>query len=140
MDKTSVIFGNAQPKKVIKGANKSKKKFIKKYGDDSNAHYQLGFEPIKTLDFIGADNIVFKDKTEPLDKKALIVGNIRMGFGHYRISIAMASCARALGYKPYWLDLASFDATGSKMIREQNDMYSLASRISQTILLNNFDF
>ena len=137
MDKTSVIFGNAQPKKVIKGANKSKKKFIKKYGDDSNAHYMLGFEPIKTLDFIGADNLVFKGKVEPLDKKALIVGNIRMGFGHYRISIAMASCARALGYKPYWLDLASFDATGSKMIREQNDLYSLASRISQKSKLFN---
>ena len=54
-----------------------------------------------------------------------------MGFGHYRISIAMASAARALGYTPYWLDLAGFDATGSKMIREQNNMYSLASRISQ---------
>ena len=137
MDKSSVIFNNPQPKKVIKGADKSKKKFIKKYGDDSNAHYQIGFEPIKTLDFINADNIVFKDKTEPLDKKALIVGNIRMGFGHYRISIAMASCARALGYKPYWLDLASFDATGSKMIREQNDLYSLASRISQKSKLFN---
>ena len=130
MDKSSVIFNNPQPKKVVKGADKSKKKYIKKYGDDSNAHYKLGFEPIPTLDFIGADNIVFKDKAEPLEKNALIVGNIRMGFGHYRISIAMASCARALGYKPYWLDLASFDATGSKMIREQNDLYSLASRIS----------
>ena len=49
----------------------------------------------------------------------------------------MASAARALGYKPYWLDLASFDATGSKMIREQNDMYSLASRISQKSKLFN---
>ena len=39
-----------------------------------------------------------------------------MGFGHYRISIAMASCAKALGYTPVWLDLASFDQTGSKMI------------------------
>lgn len=70
-------------------------------------------------------------------EKPLIVGNIRMGFGHYRISIAMASCARALGFTPYWLDLASFDATGSKMIREQNDMYSLASRISQKSKLFN---
>ena len=60
-----------------------------------------------------------------------------MGFGHYRISIAMASCARALGYTPYWLDLASFDATGSKMIRAQNDLYSLASRISQKSKLFN---
>jgi hypothetical protein len=61
-------------------------------------------------------------------KKAIIIGNIRMGFGHYRISMAMASCAKALGYTPYWLDLAGFDATGSKMIRYQNDLYSTGSQ------------
>ncbi len=123
--------------KTIKGAEKSKAKYIKKYGDDSKADYKLGFEPIKTLDFIKASNIVFKDENSKFEGKPLIVGNIRMGFGHYRISIAMASAARALGYTPYWLDLASFDATGSKMIREQNNMYSIASRISQKSKLFN---
>ena len=136
-DKSSVIFNNQIDEKTIKGANKSKAKYIKKYGDDSNADYKINFKPIDTLDFIGADNIIFGDSNQKFDEKALIVGNIRMGFGHYRISIAMASAARALGYKPYWLDLASFDATGSKMIREQNDMYSLASRISQKSKLFN---
>lgn len=137
MDKSSIIFGNKMPEKVVKGAKKSQAKYVKKYGDDSQKHYHIGFEEIKTLDFIGASNIVFKEESEPFDDKAVIVGNIRMGFGHYRISIAMASAARALGYHPYWLDLASFDATGSKMIREQNDMYSLASRISQKSKLFN---
>ena len=137
MDKSSVIFGNQIDQKTIKNANKSKAKFIKKYGDDSEKDYKISFKPIDTLDFIGADNIIFGDENQKFDDKALIVGNIRMGFGHYRISIAMASAARALGYKPYWLDLASFDATGSKMIREQNDMYSLASRISQKSRLFN---
>ena len=137
MSKSEVIFGNAQPKKVVKGAYKSKAKYIKKYGDDSSKDYKLNFKDISTLDFINASNIVFGENEEKFDEKALIVGNIRMGFGHYRISIAMASAARALGYKPYWLDLASFDATGSKMIREQNDMYSLASRISQKSKLFN---
>ena len=137
LDKSSQIFSNPIDKKTIKKANKSKKKFIKKYGDDSNADYKLGFKDIDTLDFIKASNIVFDAENHKFDDKALIVGNIRMGFGHYRISIAMASAARALGFKPYWLDLASFDATGSKMIREQNDMYSLASRISQKSKLFN---
>ena len=136
-DKSSVIFNNQIDKKTIKGANKSKAKYIKKYGDDSAKDYKINFSPIDTLDFIGADNIVFGDSNQKFEDNALIVGNIRMGFGHYRISIAMASAARALGYKPYWLDLASFDATGSKMIREQNDMYSLASRISQKSKLFN---
>ena len=141
MDKSSVIYGNPMPAKVVKKAEKSKAKFIKKYGDDSKKEYRIAFQDIPTLDFIGTKNIVFtdKEKSETFDPKALIVGNIRMGFGHYRISIAIASCAKALGYNPYWLDLASFDATGSKMIREQNDMYSLASRISQkSKLFNHF--
>ena len=136
-DKSSVIFNNQMPSKVIKGANKSKQKYIKKYGDDSAKDYKLSFKDIPTLDYIGASNIVFGEENQKFDDKALIVGNIRMGFGHYRISIAMASAARALGYKPYWLDLASFDATGSKMIREQNDMYSMASSLSQKSKLFN---
>ena len=136
-DKTKIIFGNPIDKATVRAASRSKAKFLRKYGDDTDAHYKLGFKPIETLDFLGAKNIVFSEQNEPFDEKALIVGNIRMGFGHYRISIAMASCAAALGYKPYWLDLASFDTTGSKMIREQNDLYSLASRISQKSRLFN---
>ena len=136
-DKTSVIFGNEMTKKTIKGAEKSKRKFMKEFGDDSSADYQIGFEDISTLDFLGAKNIVFSENNQQFTGKPVIVGNIRMGFGHYRISIAMASAAKALGYTPYWLDLASFDATGSKMIRKQNDMYSLASRISQKSKLFN---
>ena len=137
IDRTSIIFDNPQSKKTIKSANKSKHKYIKKYGDDSNADYKISFKDIDTLDFINTSNIVFGEENQEFDKKALIVGNIRMGFGHYRISIAMASAAKALGYKPYWLDLASFDATGSKMIRHQNNMYSLCSRISQKSKLFN---
>jgi hypothetical protein len=37
----------------------------------------------------------------------VIIGNIRMGFGHYRISMALASAAYSLGYEPVWLDLNS---------------------------------
>lgn len=139
MDKTAIIFGNPIDNKTIKKASKSKQSYQKKYGDDSKANYQLGFEKIDSLSFLNCQNIVFKDHNEEFPKNGVIVGNIRMGFGHYRISIAMASCAKALGYEPLWLDLASFDATGSKMIRYQNKLYSLASRISQkSKLFNHF--
>ena len=136
-DRTAEIFGNAIDKKTVGKAEKGKNKFIKKYGDDRAADYKIGFSDIPTLDFIDADNIVFKDQNEKFSDSAVIVGNIRMGFGHYRIAIAMASCAKAMGFKPYWMDLASFPATGSKMIRKQNEMYSLASRISQKSKLFN---
>ena len=137
IDKTKMIFGNEIDKKTVKKAQKKKKSYIKSFGDDTAADYKINFEHIDTLDFLEAKNIVFGEENQKFEDNALIVGNIRMGFGHYRISIAMASCAKALGYKPYWLDLASFDATGSKMIRKQNDMYSLASRISQKSKLFN---
>ena len=97
-DKSSLIFGNPMTEKTVKGANKSKAKYIKKYGDDSSKDYHLGFKAIPTLDFLGARNIVFAEKDENFAERPLIVGNIRMGFGHYRISIAMASAAKALGF------------------------------------------
>ena len=136
-DKTKVIFGNPIDSATVRKAEKSKQKYIKKYGDDSDAGYRFTSKRIAALEHIGARKLIFSEEETPLADNALVVGNIRMGFGHYRISIAMASCAKALGLTPYWLDLAGFDATGSKMIREQNDMYSLASRISQRSWLFN---
>ena len=136
-DKSSVIFGNQIDKKTINKGIKSKNKFLKKYGDDTNKEYHLTTEEIPSLEFINTKNLVLSDKPMEFPKNAVVVGNIRMGFGHYRISIALASCAKALGYEPLWMDLASFDATGSKMIRYQNDLYSKASRISQKSKLFN---
>lgn len=137
MDKTRVIFGNLQSEKTVKKAEKSKEKYLRKFGDDSNADYRFAFAPIAALGDMGVENMVLSPKAEPFPENAVVVGNIRMGFGHYRISIAMASCARAMGYTPVWMDLASFDATGSKMIRAQNALYSLGSRISQKSRLFN---
>ena len=136
-DRSKIIFDNPIGGKTVQKADKSKQKFVKKFGDDSKKEYHLALADIPSLDFIDCKNFVLSDKPLTLDKKAVVVGNIRMGFGHYRISIAIASCAKALGYTPYWMDLASFDATGSKMIRYQNDLYSKASRISQKSKLFN---
>lgn len=137
MDKSSVIFGNKIPEKVVKKATKTQAKYLKKHGDDREKEYHLGLSPIKTLEHLGVENLVLSEEPLAMPEKAVVVGNIRMGFGHYRISIAIASCAKALGYTPVWMDLASFDATGSKMIRDQNDLYSLASKISQKSKLFN---
>ena len=138
-DRTSVIFGNPQPRKVIASAEKNKAKYLKEFGDDREKVYHLSYKPIATLSHMGVSNLVLAEESKPLAGKPFIIGNIRMGFGHYRISMAIASCAKARGYDPYWFDLASFDATGSKMIRKQNDMYSLASKISQkSHLFNHF--
>ena len=139
MDKSLIIYGNKIDNKTYKSAIKSKNKFLKKYGDDTNKKYYLKPVEIPTLKHMNVCNLVESDTPYEFPDNAFIIGNIRMGFGHYRIACAIASCANALGYKPYWFDVSSFDATGSKMIRYQNDLYSKASRISQkSFLFNKF--
>ena len=139
-DKSSVIFGNIIPKKFVKKALKAQKKFLKKYGDDRNTPYHLAAvdNPVLTP-AIGVKVLKLSDNPmEKMPENPIIIGNIRMGFGHYRISIAMASAAHAMGYTPLWLDLNSFpETTCTKIISGQNDLYSLGSRLSQKFKLFN---
>ena len=141
-DKSKIIFGNEMTDKVVKKADRTKAKNIKKYGDDSKAEYKAKLTENRTLtEPLGVYDIRVNEGEGdiPFDReKGIIVGNIRMGFGHYRISIAMASAAHALGYTPYWMDLNSYkDTTCTKVIGAQNDLYSLGSRISQKSKLFN---
>jgi hypothetical protein len=140
MDKSRYIFGNKISNKVYKKAEKAKRKYIKKFGDDSNIVYKLGVEENKTLGtFLGIKNIVAKDINEEIDiDKGIIIGNIRMGYGHYRIAIAIASAAKSMGYTPYWFSLNSFtETTGGKIIEYLNKLYSLGSKLSQKFSLFN---
>ncbi|MBQ8120268.1 MAG: hypothetical protein IJ172_05785 [Ruminococcus sp.] len=134
MDRTSVIFGNKMPESVIRKAEKSKRDFVKKFGDDSGVDYHFTAKENSVIGkSLGVQELCLSDKDElSLPENAVIIGNIRMGFGHYRISMAMASAAKKLGYVPYWLDLCSLKGTTcAKIIEHQNELYSLGSRISQ---------
>lgn len=136
-DKSKIIFGNVMPENIYKKSKKNKTKFIKKYGNDAAADYRFSSVSNSVLDEFNAQNLILGSGID-FPKNALIVGNIRMGFGHYRISMAMASAARALGFIPYWLDLNSFpETTCTKIISGQNDLYSLGSRLSQKSTLFN---
>ena len=140
MEKSKVIFGNVIDDKVYNKALKTQKKFIKKFGDDRNVNYCLEPEAIPCLKGMGVKNLRLSEGTKPMKfpENAVIVGNIRMGFGHYRIAMAMASCAKALGYEPYWFDLTHFDkSTGSKILAYQNNLYSMGSKLSQKSKLFN---
>lgn len=141
-DRSKVIFGNKMSAKTVKKAEKTKAKNAKKFGDDSKANYTAKLTENRTLiEPLGVYDIRVNEGggNIPFDvEKGIIVGNIRMGFGHYRISIAMASAAHALGYTPYWMDLNSYkNTTCTKVIGAQNDLYSMGSRISQKSRLFN---
>lgn len=139
------IFGNNISKKDYKKAVRGQKKFIHKFGDDRNTTYHLSLADNQTLtDSLGVKTIVIDEKAKDdtfsskLPEKTIIIGNIRMGFGHYRISMAMASAAHAMGYTPLWLDLNSFpQTTCTKIIAYQNKLYSMGSRLSQKFSLFN---
>ena len=141
-DKSKVIYGNPIKGGAQRKAEKNKRKYARKYGDDSKADYSVKITENACLGKpLGVCDIRVDEGSGgmPFDReKGLIVGNIRMGFGHYRISIAMASAAHSLGYTPYWMDLNSFpNTTCTKVIGAQNDLYSLGSRISQKSRLFN---
>lgn len=152
MERSKSIFGNEMPSGVYRKAVRSKNKYVRKYGDDSNRDYPVKLEKNKYIgDSLGVRNVLVgnleqnahycaEDKLPALEwdtENGIIVGNIRMGFGHYRISMAIASAAKAMGYTPYWMDLNSYkETTCTKVIGAQNDLYSLGSRLSKNALFN----
>ena len=134
MDRSSVIFGNRMKESDVKSAFAKADSMIKKFGDDRDRVYHLGAVDNSVIgDSLGVRVLEMADEPLEIDKdKSIVIGNIRMGFGHYRISMAIASAAHSMGYEPYWFDLNSFDGTtATKIITSQNELYSLGSRISQ---------
>ena len=140
METSFRIFDNAISAKDLKKAERTRAKYVRKFGDDSKTVYHLALEDtpvvgplwnMKSLALAPETATAFTDKS-------VIIGNIRMGFGHYRISMALASAACALGYEPVWLDLNSLsESSCGRIIRHQNDLYSLGSRWSQQYPLFN---
>lgn len=142
-EKSKIIYGNPVSSGTYRKAVRSKKKFARKYGDDGAANYpvtieknshigeELGVMDVRLGEALPAGKGDSGTEAEFDREKGIIVGNIRMGFGHYRISMAIASAAHAMGYVPYWMDLNSYpQTTCTKVIRAQNDLYSLGSRLS----------
>lgn len=145
-DKSSVIFDNPMKNSVCKKAEKSKRSYLRKFGDDGNANYPFALMPNEHIgDALGVVDVKVLEEGQETKgafdvEKGIIVGNIRMGFGHYRISMAIASAAKAMGYTPYWMDLNSYGhTTCTKVISAQNELYSLGSRLSgKSRLFNKF--
>ena len=136
-DRSRTIFGNPVSAQDYRNAVRSKENYIRKFGDDSGINYPAVLRDNPHIGpILGVQDIRIaegEESSHPFDtEKGIIVGNIRMGFGHYRISMAIASAAHAMGYQPYWMDLNSWPLTTcTKVISAQNDLYSLGSRISQ---------
>ncbi len=111
-DRSAIIFGNPISNSDYQKAVRSKQRFIKRFGDDQNKDYPVALVANREIgDLLGVSDLLVGERAESVNQeeretfdheKGIIVGNIRMGFGHYRISMAMASAAQALGYHPYY--------------------------------------
>ena len=136
-DRSQEIFGNRMSRSTVRKAEKNRRALMRKFGDDALVGYPLGLTANTVLSPLGVKNVTVGEG-EALDpSRAIVIGNIRMGFGHYRIAMAIASAASARGYTPCWMDFASNDASGSKIIRHLNSLYSMGSRLSQKSKLFN---
>jgi hypothetical protein len=134
-----VVYGNplrrSHSKQVIKWQNM----FVRKFDYDPDEKYTLSLEENEYLGPIfGVKNIVRHDQGQEIEKEnAVICSTIRMGFGHYRIAMAGVSCARAMGFTPYWLDLLAIPGITTDVINWCNKWYSRFSRLSQRSHLFN---
>ncbi len=134
------VFGNTISKAASKKADKWQRMFIRKFHYDPQEKYSLRLQDNPYLGPIfGLKNIVRGEEGEPIQAtdNAVIISTIRMGYGHYRIAMAGASAAAAMGYTPYWLDLLAIPGITSDVINWCNTWYSRWSRISQRSRLFN---
>jgi hypothetical protein len=132
------IFGNPVPPAAVRRAVRRRRAFARRFAFDPDAAPRLGSVPETTLaDDLPLDRIVPADTpgaSSPVapSTPAVVVGTLRMGYGHYRIGLALASAARALGVRPLWFDLLDLpDTPGAAAIRHLEGLYNLGSRLSR---------
>ncbi|MGI5171991.1 hypothetical protein H0R92_00090 [Treponema sp. OMZ 840] len=133
------VYGNLVPPKKLRIGNFLSKYYAHAYGFDSEQPPSLtavphtgGYEDFGLMAVVEKKSVA-KDKQTALNtEKGVLLGTMRMGFGHCRMAIALASAAKHAGFIPYWFDMLSFpDTTAGKTIRSLEHWYNLGSRISQ---------
>jgi len=134
-----IVYDNAIKASQSRQADNWQKMLARKFKYDPDEKYTLSLEDNPYLGPIfGLKNIVRGDQGEKIESQnAVICSTIRMGFGHYRIAMAGVSCARAMGFTPYWLDLLSIPGITTDVINWCNQNYSRFSRLTQRSALFN---
>ena len=127
------VYGNPIKKSDSKKTIKYQNWFIKKFNYDPDEEYTLSAVDNEYLGPIfGMKEIIRGGEGQEIDREnGVICSTVRMGYGHYRIAMAGVSCARAMGFKPYWLDLLAIPGITRYVINVWNSNYSKFSRISQ---------
>ena len=128
------LYGNPISKRQSAAADRWQDMLARKFSYDPNEEYTLSLHDNPYLgELFGVKDVLRNGDGEPLKaENAVVISTIRMGFGHYRIAMAGMSCARAMGFTPYWLDLLAIPGITSDVINWCNSWYSRFSRTSQS--------
>lgn len=65
--------------------------------------------------------------------KNVIVGSVRMGYGHHRIAYSALTWAIELGMKPHLMDILAPDCVEANIVRHMDKQYSRMSRIASRL-------
>ena len=97
-----------------------------RYGINSDEKIFLSSKPspiLKDLEIFGRGDGCQVDK-------GILVGTIRMGYGHHRMAYAVYSWVLAKKIKPYLHDLLAIESNEAVAIKEIDGLYSQMSRVS----------
>jgi hypothetical protein len=122
---------------TVRKAERKLKRVKRKYGYDPERRYALRATKEHSLSSILPFASIHEGPGEPIPEGALVIGTIRMGYGHYRMGLAIAQTALSMGIMPYWLDFLSFDSPGARLIGHLDYWYRKGSRLSQRSKLFN---
>jgi len=130
-------FGNPLPDRAVRRAVRLRQWLERKFPTDElpsayGSHPQSPATSCLGVRTLGSGG-------DPIDRdKGLVIGTVRMGYGHYRISLAVASAVNSMGLIPYWLDFLSFrESRGAQVITYMESLYNFGSRLSQRSKLFN---
>ncbi|MFP4230553.1 MAG: DUF6938 domain-containing protein [Spirochaetaceae bacterium] len=151
IDGKYALYGSPITRRQSRAVDRWQRMFIRKFSYDPEEHYRMrvrehpqadglwGLRELVRTDTGGAGGTGEATGEEVDPTRHLICSTVRMGFGHYRIAMAGASCAAAMGFEPVWLDLLGVPGITSQVIDFCNSGYSRFSRMSQkSELFNRF--
>ncbi len=142
------IYGNPLPPSSLRSAERLFRRYAKRFHFDPSWRPRLAWEtPSGPAELFGIrmieQAVESGTEREPVPttlepSRDLVIGTIRMGFGHYRMAIAIASAAHHAGMRPWWLDFLAFPGSAaSSTISHLEHLYALGSRMSQRSKLFN---
>lgn len=99
---------------------------VRRYGIESGRPVALRPRPSAHLEGL---QILEQGEGGPIED-GLIVGSVRMGYGHHRMAYSACSWAIANNVTPYLHDLLGMESPEADLIRETDDLYSFFSRLA----------